>query len=110
MAELQFTPGQVAEMPFHDGDGYSWGGDIIVTFGSRAINFGTSQNYNERQKLLALARMAASAVELAEALAPFAEVKVAEALTDCSDVARGFAARDFRRARAAIARATGAQS
>lgn len=60
--------GQVAQMPFHDGDGYSWGGDIVVSFGERAISFGSSQSFSERQDILALARLIAAAPEMAKAL------------------------------------------
>lgn len=63
-----FTRGLVSTLPSHNGDGYSWGGDIILSFGEWAVNFGTSQNYSERQRLLVLARLLAAAPTMLEAL------------------------------------------
>jgi len=34
----------IKKTPCHDGDGYSWGGDTILTVGSKAINFGKYEN------------------------------------------------------------------
>lgn len=55
------TPGVVSQLPWHDGDGYSWGGDIIVSFGDRAINLGNSTHSGET---LHLARLIAAAPDL----------------------------------------------
>lgn len=63
-----YTPGIVSTLPVHDGDGYSWGGDTIVTFGDRSINLGTSQNYSACQAIRALAHLIAAAPELVGAL------------------------------------------
>lgn len=52
-------------MPYHDGDGYSWGGDIIVSFGFRSINLGNSTHSGETMKL---AHLIAAAPDLLEAL------------------------------------------
>lgn len=34
----------VSRLPYHNGDGYSWGGDVLVTFGERSIFIGTNQD------------------------------------------------------------------
>lgn len=34
----------IKKTPSHDGDGYSWGSDTILTVGSKAINFGKCEN------------------------------------------------------------------
>lgn len=34
----------IKKTPSHDGDGYSYGGDTILTVGSKAINFGKCEN------------------------------------------------------------------
>lgn len=34
----------IKKTPLHDGDGYSYGGDTILTVGSKAINFGSCEN------------------------------------------------------------------
>ena len=59
------TSGSVSQMPWHDGDGYSWGGDVIVSFGCRAINLGSSGHSGDALKL---AHLIAAAPELLEAL------------------------------------------
>lgn len=60
--------GFVAQTPVHDGDGYSWGGDIIVAVDGVALTLGTRQNYGERNKLLALAHKLAAAPDMLDAL------------------------------------------
>ncbi len=30
----------ISQLPRHDGDGYSYGGDVILTIGKRSINLG----------------------------------------------------------------------
>lgn len=60
------TPGQVSVMPRHNGDGYSWGGDVVVSFGEQAINLGASRHSN--CETVKLARLIAAAPELLEAL------------------------------------------
>lgn len=61
---VKHTPGAVSQLPWHDGDGYSWGGDVIVSFGERAINLGNSTHSGET---LSLARLIAAAPDLLEA-------------------------------------------
>ena len=34
----------VSQLPWHDGDGYSYGGDVILTIGERSINLGAFDN------------------------------------------------------------------
>lgn len=53
--------GIVSQLPYHHGDGYGWGGDIIVTFGSQSINLGAGN-------VLPLARMLAAAPDMLTAL------------------------------------------
>ncbi len=31
----------VSRLPIHNGDGYSYGGDVILTIGTRSISFGS---------------------------------------------------------------------
>lgn len=57
-----WTPGVVARLPWNNGDGYRWGGDVIVCFGERAINLGGDQDSEP------LARLIAAAPALVEAL------------------------------------------
>lgn len=63
--ENKFITGFVSEMPVHDGDGYSWGGDVIVTIDGRSINLGSSQNNLLRLEIISLARLFASAPDFA---------------------------------------------
>lgn len=54
--------GHVSVMPFHSGDGYSWGGDVVVSFGERAINLGAARHSN--CETVKLARLLAAAPAL----------------------------------------------
>jgi len=65
--EAKHTPGHLSQMPWHSGDGYSWGGDVIVSFGAIAINLGSGRNYVDLQNILSLGTLLAAAPELAEA-------------------------------------------
>jgi hypothetical protein len=38
--EIEIAIASVSVMPTHIGDGYGWGGDVILSIGDRAINFG----------------------------------------------------------------------
>lgn len=110
MSDLKHTPGFVSEMPVHDGDGYSWGGDVIVTIDSRSINLGSSQNFLIRLEILALGRMIAAAPDMLAALIE-AETRLrysGDHFHDAGATDRAeadWAAAD--QARAAIAKATG---
>jgi hypothetical protein len=43
MARLTEAVATVSQMPFHDGDGYSWGGDAVLTIGERSFHFGSGK-------------------------------------------------------------------
>jgi hypothetical protein len=61
--------GKVSFLPVHDGDGYSYGGGIIVTIGDLSINLGgfeAMRGYDKRR--VALAHNLAAAPDLLEAL------------------------------------------
>lgn len=62
----QQTRGAVSQMPTHSGDGWEFGGDIIVTFGDFSINLGS-------RPPAGLAPQIAAAPEMLEALRPFAK-------------------------------------
>lgn len=47
MGKLTEGVATVSQLPFHDGDGYSWGGDIILTIGERALHFGSGKETRE---------------------------------------------------------------
>lgn len=40
-------------LPIHDGDGYSWGGDAVVTIGDRSFVLGGSKQSHELAKEIA---------------------------------------------------------
>jgi hypothetical protein len=63
---VKTQPGQVSCLPTFNGDGYGYGGGIVVTFGDIAIQLGeTSPNDQSR---LELARLITAAPALVEAL------------------------------------------
>jgi hypothetical protein len=43
----------VSWLPFHSGDGYGWGGGVILTIGSHAIPIGEGPMANELAKEIA---------------------------------------------------------
>lgn len=43
-----------AQMPWRDGDGYSWGGEAVLTIGERAVLFGSGREAFELAKEVAL--------------------------------------------------------
>jgi len=47
MPKLTEAAAIVSRMPYHDGDGYSWGGETILTIGDRSINFGSGNEANK---------------------------------------------------------------
>lgn len=61
---IEYISGEVSKLPAHSGDGYSWGGDVIVTFGKRSINLGTSHKHHEMKQIEALAHQIAAAGEM----------------------------------------------
>lgn len=69
MSESKHTTGVVSQMPWHNGDGYCWGGDIVVSFGDRAINLGSATLSVQHEEILKLARLIAAAPELLAAAA-----------------------------------------
>jgi hypothetical protein len=76
--------GIVAEMPWHNGNGYAWGGDVIVSFGKKAINLGSSTLYNQHQEIRELANLIAAAPEMRDMLRKLLD----EANVDCVSSAR----------------------
>lgn len=63
------TPGLVSYLPSFSGDGYNYGGGIVVSFGDVSIQLGglsPTSGYDE--KVVSLARLIAAAPELLGAL------------------------------------------
>lgn len=52
----RFVSGQVSYLPQHDGDGYGYGGDCIVTFGPIALNLGRPKEWDRLLKEYTAAR------------------------------------------------------
>lgn len=46
---------RVAQLPYRNGDGYSWYGEVILTIGERAIMLGAGREEMEFARELALA-------------------------------------------------------
>lgn len=57
------TKGHISRQPIHRGDGYDWGGDLIVTLGATSINLGYPD-----QTTIELAHKIAAAEQMYEAL------------------------------------------
>lgn len=78
-------PGIVSRLPFFDGDGYSWGGEIIVTFGAQSIKLGARQielatHLSAAPDLLVIAEMilAAASIEIPSGIVGLAEAAIAK--------------------------------
>ena len=59
---VKHTPGKISRLPVHNGDGYSWGGDLLVTFVDQSVNLGCGRGAEK------LATLIASAPEMLDAL------------------------------------------
>jgi hypothetical protein len=67
-AAQTFAPGIVSSLPEHIGDGFTWGGDLIVTFGDLSICLGgQTATRGVDPKVAALASLLAQAPALLEA-------------------------------------------
>lgn len=64
---MQDEIARVSRLPFRHGDGYSWGGEVILTIGDRAIMFGCDRPEMEFARELALAWNARRAAQDREA-------------------------------------------
>lgn len=53
MSGEKWTPGLVSRLPRHNGDGYYWGGDVIVTFEGSSINLGPAPEAESLGHLIA---------------------------------------------------------
>lgn len=53
MASKELTA-TVSRLPYHDGDGYSWGGEAILTIGDKSVFIGAGKEAFELAKEIAL--------------------------------------------------------
>ena len=83
---MQIEPGRVSRLPSFDGDGYGYGGELVVSFGERSIKLGTRDGelaaaLSAMPDLLTVAEMlvAAASVEIPARLISLASVAIAKA-------------------------------
>ena len=101
MSESKHTPGHISYLPCFTGDGYNYGGGLIVTFGDVSINLGGVDPQRGTYPNEKLAHLIAAAPDLLSALQALAEDQTTAHWQNAPyDL--------LRNARAAIARATGA--
>jgi|ERR1700721_31351 len=68
MNDIKIPPGHVSYLPSHTGDGYNYGGGLIVTWGTVSINLGGVDPMRGTYPNESLARVLAAAPKMLEAL------------------------------------------